>query len=100
MNKDELKKKISELKIKYETEKRLLFKKYAFSNNKYKIGDIIEDHIGYAKIIKISWTYVFLSYESQCFYECDNLTKKFKIIKKQPSRTVWQSNVKRVVCYD
>lgn len=63
--------------------------------NPHKVGDIIEDHIGFGRVIE---TYVHISqfnYRSvDIYYKCDNLTKKLEIHKRDPKRTIYHSNLK------
>ena len=48
---------LGKLKIKHEEEIAKLQEEYALSNNPYKIGDIIEDHIGRIEIERIEKQY-------------------------------------------
>ncbi len=76
-------------------ELRKLKKEYAFSNNFYKIGDIIEDHYHIIKIEKIQWTS--LTNFPECVYTGIQLTKKLEIVKKQKNNQMYQSSIKRKI---
>ena len=53
MNKEELKKVLKKLQEEYYLKIKDLKKTFALSNNPYKVGDIISDHIGTIKIESI-----------------------------------------------
>lgn len=89
----EQKKKI--LKQDYDHNLYILDREYAMANNPYKIGDIIEDHIGRIKIEKISFGYSFPHETPECIYygievKKDNTPKK----KQDLNRKIFQSNIK------
>jgi len=91
MNKEQLKIELSQADIDYERAKRDIYKKYAYANNPYKIGDIIKDHIGILKIEKIGFHISFG--ESCCIYNGIELKVNHEPIKKQTGRTVYQDNI-------
>lgn len=92
MTKQEYFKSINDITAEYKKQIWAIKKQYALSNNPYKIGDIVTDHIGSAKIRDIS---VISSGDiAECVYVCDNLTKSGTINKKEPTRNVYQLNIK------
>ena len=95
MTLDEYKKKKQGLKEAYEKALRDLDREYATSNNPYKVGDVITDHIGSGRIRKVVDIY-FRSYDTipVLIYECDNLTKKGEIQKREPIRRIYQGNLR------
>jgi hypothetical protein len=64
---------------------------YAFSNNPYKIGDFITDHVGTIKIEKIKFSVYFGG--SECVYIGTQYNKDGKVSKKQDRNTIYQSNI-------
>lgn len=96
---------IQKLKKEYEDSKKALHEEYkakiikAYSiNPAHKVGDIIEDHSGKVRITKIlfgfsHYTSSGISYSIS--YLGDNLTKKGEISKREPTRTVYDSNIKK-----
>ena len=96
MTLEEYKKKQLDLKADYELACRRLREEYALSNNPYKIGDIIEDHIGKGRIRKVAAIYIaFTDIMPTLVYECDNLTKKGEIQKREPIRRIFQCNIRK-----
>jgi hypothetical protein len=96
MTPEEYKSKLTAIKLQFEENKSILAKEYAFSNNPYKIGDIITDHIGSIKIEKIQYT---LGWESMkelpyCVYSGITLKKDKTPTKTPNQRTVHQTNLK------
>lgn len=74
-------------------QKKQIAKEYAFSNNPYKVGDKITDHISSIRITSISF-YSHGWYEIPgCIYTGDNLLKTGAINKREPIRKVHQSNI-------
>lgn len=91
MNKNELNTKLNELLEKYERDRRNIQREYAFSNNPYKIGDIIKDHHTTIKIEKIN---LHISYgEASCVYTGIQLNKDGKPSKRQDCNTIYQCNI-------
>lgn len=95
MTLDEYKQKKQGLKEAYEKALSDLNRECATSNNPYKVGDVITDHIGSGRIRKVVAIYVD-SYDTMptLVYECDNLTKEGEIQKREPIRRIWQCNIK------
>ena len=70
-----------------------LAKEYAFSNNPYKIGDVVIDKIKTIKIEKIQFTLGGFQSTPECVYTGIELTKKGDPNKKGNKRSVYQSNI-------
>lgn len=94
MTKEEYLKEKKALLDEYEANKRKLAVKYAFANNPYKVDDIIEDHMGFGRIISFKATLIGYSETPELIYHCENLTKKLTVNKREPIRNIWQSNIK------
>lgn len=92
MTKEEYTAAQKELAEKHRIERLELAKEYALSNNQYKAGDIITDHIGSIRIERVGF-YIGLNNNPECTYYGDNLLKSGAISKREPKRTVHQSNI-------
>lgn len=77
----------------YECRVKELGRRFALSNNPYKIGDVIKDHIGKGKIEDIKVYKKFFNDIWECQYTCINLTKKDTVNKREPKRYITQSNI-------
>lgn len=93
MTPEEYKRKQIELDYELEDRKKTLAKEYALSNNPYKVGDIVTDHIGPLKIEKINISISYLDSLPQCVYFGIELKKDGTPMKKQNARGVWQKNI-------
>ena len=93
MTEDELNSQIADLKKEYDLKKQKLQIAYADSNNPYKIGDIVKDHIGNLKIERISYANLYMTNKFQCRYIGIRLNKDGSPSKKETS-PVYQSNIK------
>jgi hypothetical protein len=82
------------LKKELEEKIRELSYKCALENNKHKIGDIIEDHIGKGRIIKTSGFYYNFNGFPLLVYSCENLLKNGDVSKKEPKRAIYEENIK------
>lgn len=93
MNKEEYYAKITQLERQHQQALKELGKEYALSNNPYKVGDLICDHIGKGRILSFK---VHISFRDlpQIVYRCANLTQKGTINKREPERDIYQSNIK------
>jgi hypothetical protein len=92
MTMEEYRQKLEVLYAKMQHEKQELIKEYSLANNKYKEGDIIEDHIGLGKIISIGF---YISTETpQCVYQCKPLNKDGSYSKRKSMRTIYAMNIK------
>lgn len=91
MTEAELKEQLHKVEKDYEAAKKAVYIKYANTNNPYKPGDIIKDHVITLKIqtwkIYISWGI------SECVYEGEVLTATGKLAKNQ-NQVIYQSNIK------
>ena len=94
MTKEELRERRQTLYVEYENKKKALLIEYAQSNNPYKVGDIIQDHIGKARIEGIDGIYPLIDGTACMVYKCVNLTVKGEINKREPKRKVYQTNIK------
>lgn len=94
MTKEELRERRQALYVEYENKKKALLIEYAQSNNPYKVGDIITDHIGKARIEGIDGVYPLMDDTACMVYNCINLTGKGEINKREPKRKVYQCNIK------
>lgn len=94
MTKEEYIKKRNELIEEQKKAIKKIDREFAYSNNHHNVGDIIEDHIGKGRIVALKWGYEWDSSEPCMVYECENLTRKGTLNKKEPTRQIWQSNLK------
>lgn len=94
MTEQELLESLQALKSAYDADVLKLKKRYATENNPYHIGDIITDHIGNGKIVKMIF---YKPYRGlPCIrYRCINLTKKGEQNKREPFRDIYQYNIKK-----
>jgi len=73
-------------------------KHYAFANNSYKVGQIIEDHYQRILIEKIEMHYCTLaSPYPECEYWGLKLTKQNRPFKNGEKNWMFQSNIKRII---
>lgn len=92
MSIEEFKAKIKEIDEEAEHKKRVLIKQYCFENARFKVGDVVEDHIGKVQVEKIL---SFMSFSEPCpVYRGRTLRKDGTPTKKVETRDVYQSNVK------
>ena len=87
---DEYKKKENAILIEAHKKKRALQRKYALSNNTFKIGDIVTDHIGSVRVEKILFYY---DQVPSCVYVGIQITKKGKPVKSGEKRNAYQINL-------
>jgi len=80
----------------YYKEQNALKINFAKENDPYKIGDIIQDHIGKIKITskKVVFTPSH-DFPSCILYQGENLTKLGNINKREPIRLIYQFNIKK-----
>lgn len=95
MTKEEYITQRNELLKKHESELKVIAKEFAFSNNPYKIGDIITDHVKSIKIQQIQWSFVSFSSDklSECVYKGIQLLKNGKPSVKKTGTYIYQSNI-------
>lgn len=70
-----------------------LYKEFAFSNNPYKIGDVITDHFHTIKIEKIEVSVSNYPEYPECFYVGPSLDKRGNPKKRQNDGGIYQSNI-------
>jgi len=93
MRKEQYNEEMKQLEIIHDNNKRELYKKFAFANNPYKIGDMITDHVATIKIEKIQ---VHKTYDMpQCVYIGTKYNKDGKVSKKQDHNTIFQNNINK-----
>lgn len=94
MTEEEYLRRLDLIKKAYEVDKRNLAIEFAKSNNPYKVGDVIEDHIGKLKIEKIMVNII--NYDlPNCNYYGVELKKDGTLCKRQTGRCIYQSNIKQ-----
>jgi hypothetical protein len=95
MTREEYDTKIKTLAKIHMANKRHVMREYAFANNPYKVGDIIEDHHHIIKIERYqaidSWEY------PSCLYFGIELKKDLTPKKRQDGIGMYQVNVKRKI---
>ena len=95
MRKEKYKKELNIIEEIYSEAKKKLAKEYAFSNNPYKVGDVIQTHFETGKIVNIKWSYGYIAgLPSFCVYKCENITKKGTINKRKPFCCIYQTDIK------
>jgi hypothetical protein len=92
--------KLKLLEKEYDYKKSNLAKEFAFSNNLYKEGDIITDHIKTIKIEQIRYTKNGMNNKPECVYDGpelkkDKTTKKERNIGKELQGRIFQSNIQK-----
>lgn len=92
MNKDQLDYELIKIKKEYEQKIIEVKKKFADSNNPYKVGYIIQDHIGKGKIERIGYHF---SFDTQCRYFCQQLKKDGTPRNDNSRRWIYQSNIEK-----
>ena len=95
MTKEEYEIRLSELEQNHQNNLRALANEYALSNNPYKVGDFLIDHIGVMKVERIEVTYCSSGYT--CVYFGTEYTRKLVPMKKQSGRGMYQPNVKEKI---
>lgn len=93
MTAQEYKQKLEDLNDQYKKDKEKIMKEYALSNNPYKVGDIIRDHMITGRILKISCYVGWHEYPS-CRYLCELLKKDGTPRKKYEEVEIYQNNIK------
>lgn len=95
MTKEEYKKLKKDLEASNKLHLNKLARKYAFSNNKVGIGDIISDHIHKIRVDKIKFTIGgnCISTLPECVYYGPRLKKNDDPFVNGDRETIWQSNI-------
>lgn len=96
MTQKDFKTKLAEINAKYEQEKKSLYLQYAYESSTVLIGDIVEDHIGCGRVLKMKATFASFDKYPSLIYECIELKKDGTPKKKETFRQVYQVNVKKV----
>jgi hypothetical protein len=89
MTTQELQVSLEQLEKDYEEKRKNAIRDYALSNNPYKIGDVIEDHICKIKITKI----LVSIYSKCCVYEGIKLKKDGTPFKNNALDKISQGNI-------
>lgn len=86
---------LKEINERFEKEKKELAKEYAFSNNTYKLGDVIADSVGSIKIEYIQYTTRadYMSKYPECVFTGIELKKDLTPTKKGEKRKIYQSSI-------
>lgn len=95
MTKEEYKMKLTALAAEHERKVSALRKEYAQSNNPYKVGDVIEDHIGKGKILNMYMSIATPTGTPEMRYNVEELRKDGSPRKRPTQRIVSQSNIKQ-----
>ena len=95
MTREEFDKRLKELKLEFDENKKALLVNFALSHNTIAVGDIVKDHIGCAKVIKNGTHCTYDGY-SEMKYNCIELKKDGTTKKNEAMRWVYQSNIKEV----
>ena len=95
MTREEYERRREEIIKSHEKQIAELRRDYSASVNPYKVGDIIEDHIGKGMIISIYHSWDTLNDKPMSRYFCQNLTKKGEVNKKEPERYIFSTNIKK-----
>lgn len=93
MTKEEYLSELSLLRKRAKAKEYLLMEQYAMSNNPYRIGDVIQDHIGSIKIESIRAEIEYISKLPACVYLGTEVKKDGSPKKKSFKRAIYQSNV-------
>lgn len=93
MKEQEYNDRLERLKKEFENNKKALIIEYAVSNNPYKVGDIIEDHISKGEIISWQAHKSYMKKLPSLVYKCKNLTKLGSVSKREPQRNIYQYQI-------
>lgn len=94
MNLETYKEKIKELEDELSNRKNILTRDYVFSNNPYKVGDIVSDAMGKIRIENIKYSYGIYSSDNPCaVYYGIVINKNGSESKRKEIRKIYQHNV-------
>jgi hypothetical protein len=96
MTQEEYKSKFLGINNDFQVKLKSLAKEYAISNNPYKIGDVVTDHMGSIKIEQIKFYFSTLPNSSlfpSCTYFGIEVTKRGEPKKGGKKRSVYQENL-------
>lgn len=96
MTQEDFKTRMAEINAKYEQEKRYLYSQYAHENSTVEVDDIVEDHIGCGRVLKMKTTFAAFDKYPSLIYVCLEVKKDGTPKKKETYREVYQANVKKV----
>ena len=96
MTQKDFKTRLAEINAKCELEKRHLYSQYAHENSTVEVDDIIEDHIGCGRVLKMKTTFAAFDKYPSLIYVCVEVKKDGTPKKKESFRQVYQVNVKKV----
>lgn len=96
MTQKEFKIKMNEINAAYEQSKRELYSEYAYSNSTVMVDDIVEDHIGCGRVLKMKTTFAAFDKYPSLVYICMEVKKDGTPKKKETFREIYQVNVKKV----
>jgi hypothetical protein len=96
MTTEEYKNRLKEIAKEKEAKEIQLTKEYVNANNPYKVGDIVEDHIGKILVEQITITYTFSSNLPCALYIGSELKKDNSKKKNGSKRNVYQTNLKNI----
>tara|TARA_R100000951_G_scaffold97898_1_gene87713 strand:- start:1662 stop:1946 length:285 start_codon:yes stop_codon:yes gene_type:complete len=94
MKLDKYKEMQSELKKDFENKNRMLDIKYAISNQKFSIGDLIESNQGKIYVEDVKYSRGFMREDPEAVYCGVQLTKKLNPRKDKNKINIYQSDVK------
>jgi len=81
------------LKHQYDCDRIELDKDYALSHNTVKVGDVIQDHLGFIEVKEISWGVSIRTILPECIYTGIVLSRIQIPNKKYGIRVICQSNI-------
>jgi hypothetical protein len=96
MTQEDFKTRLADINAKYEQEKKYLYSQYAHENNTVNVDDIVEDHIGCGRVLKMKTTFATFDKYPSLVYECIEVKKDGTPKKKNIFRQVYQVNLKKV----
>lgn len=96
MTREEFDKRKTAINVEYEKMKQDLYEKFAYENSTVMVDDIVEDHIGCGRVLRMKTTFAgFDSYPS-LIYVCREVKKDGTPKKNETYREIYQVNVKKV----
>ena len=96
MTQEDFRTRLAEINAKCEQEKRVLYSQYAHENSTVEVDDIVEDHIGCGRVLKMKTTFAAFDKYPSLIYECIEVKKDGTPKKIVTYRQVYQVNVKKV----
>jgi hypothetical protein len=96
MTREDFKTRLADINAKYEQEKKRLYSQYAHENSTVEVDDIVEDHIGCGRVLKMKTTFAAVDEYPSLVYVCMEVKKDGTPKKKETFREIYQINVKKV----